>query len=339
MKIGILTFHWATNYGAILQSYALQEYLLEQGHDVQIINYKPRWFDFWLRYIRRPWLIRNFKKDLLGRKKEKKLKLFRSKYLLLSKRYYSTNQMTKTHLNYDVVISGSDQILNPSYTLSGEECPTSAYYLTSFPNSIKIGYAVSFGCNKYPSNALKYAKLWIKNFHIIGVREQSGLSILESMDFRGEKMLVPDPTILRGCKLFKDINIEYTTEKDYVSVYILRKHIDVSLENVVYIDDFNNPLSLEQWLGVIIGSKFLVTNSYHGMIVAILNHVPFAVLADDSDMNDRFYTLLKYLELSDRVIEHTADLPFIMQRSIDWNLVEAKLSIYRQTGIDLLSFK
>ena len=41
MKIGILTFHWATNYGAVLQCYALQEYLRDQGHVVEIINYKP----------------------------------------------------------------------------------------------------------------------------------------------------------------------------------------------------------------------------------------------------------------------------------------------------------
>lgn len=44
-KIGILTFHWATNYGAVLQSYALQEALKELGYEVQIINYKPTKFD------------------------------------------------------------------------------------------------------------------------------------------------------------------------------------------------------------------------------------------------------------------------------------------------------
>ena len=45
MKIGILTFHWATNYGAVLQCYALQEYLKSLGHEVEIINYKPHLFD------------------------------------------------------------------------------------------------------------------------------------------------------------------------------------------------------------------------------------------------------------------------------------------------------
>ena len=46
MKIGILTFHWATNYGAVLQCYALQTYLESLGHDVRVINYKPKQYDF-----------------------------------------------------------------------------------------------------------------------------------------------------------------------------------------------------------------------------------------------------------------------------------------------------
>ena len=45
MKIGILTFHWATNYGAVLQCYALQSFLDAKGHDVKIINYKPHRYD------------------------------------------------------------------------------------------------------------------------------------------------------------------------------------------------------------------------------------------------------------------------------------------------------
>ena len=45
MKIGILTFHWATNYGAILQCYALQTYLENLGHDVEVIDYKPKQYD------------------------------------------------------------------------------------------------------------------------------------------------------------------------------------------------------------------------------------------------------------------------------------------------------
>ena len=52
MKIGILTFHAAHNYGAVLQCYALKEYLQSLGHEVTIIDYRQeyllgcyKWFD------------------------------------------------------------------------------------------------------------------------------------------------------------------------------------------------------------------------------------------------------------------------------------------------------
>lgn len=335
MKIGILTFHWATNYGAVLQAFALQEYLQSLGHNVEIINYKPIGFDFLPRYLRRPWLMRNLRQDLIGRKKEKKLKIFREKYLKMTKRYFTTKQMTETNFDYDLVISGSDQVLNPTFTLSGEEKPTSAYFLSAFPQAMRIGYAVSFGCNKYPEEALKYARKWIENFDKVGVREQTGGAILEEMGFKGAKQLVPDPTILRGKSLFKDIKITYQQQKDYVCAYILRKHIKIPGEKVVYIDDFNNPLSMEEWLGTIIGSKYLITNSYHGMIMAILNHVPFSVLADSSDMNDRFYTLLNTLGLSSRIANHPTEVD-LNDNNINWELVENKINAFRIVASKLL---
>ena len=337
MRIGILTFHWATNYGAILQCYALQEYLRDQGHDVEIINYKPRHFDFWAKYVRRPWLLKDFRKDLIARKKESKLVQFRSKYLNMTKRYYSAEEMNKAQLHYDIVISGSDQVLNSSFTLYGENKPTSAYYLQAFPKSHRIGYAVSFGCNKYPDIALGYAKQWINYFDKIGVREQTGLHILDSMGFNGIKQIVPDPTLLRGKALFKNIKIEQHNRTNYICAYILRKHIELPYNNVVYIDDFNNPLSMEQWLDTIIRSKYLVTNSYHGMIVAILNHVPFAVLADASHMNDRFYSLLGRVGLTNRILNKESDISKLEHTPIDWHLVDEELSKFKQIGADILN--
>lgn len=336
MKIGILTFHWATNYGAVLQCYALQEYLREQGHDVEVINYKPWHFDFWNRYIRRPWLLKNLRRDLIAHKKEQQLVIFRSHYLNQTKRYYTSKQMTEAKLNYDVVISGSDQVLNESFTLFGENSPTPAYYLQAFPNSKRIGYAESFGCNTYSQGALKYAKLWIKNFDKIGVREHSGISILDSMGYKGPKEVVPDPTVLRGKSLFRDIKIEYPEKRNYLCAYILRKHINLYRDDVLYIDDFNNPLSMEQWLGTIIGSRGLITNSYHGMIMAILNHVPFAVLADAGHMNDRFNTLLTRLGLINRLSDSIDKCKEIVCKPIDWAVIDERISNYQQQGKDFL---
>ena len=45
MKIGILTFHSAHNYGAVIQCYGLQQYLTSLGHQVFVIDYRPHYFD------------------------------------------------------------------------------------------------------------------------------------------------------------------------------------------------------------------------------------------------------------------------------------------------------
>lgn len=336
MKIGILTFHWATNYGAILQCYALQSFLCEQGHDVEVINYKPRKYDFLYKYLRRPWLLKYLRKDIIAHNKEKKLARFRSERLNLTRRYVTAKQMSKSCCHYDALISGSDQVLNASYTLKGEDRPTSAYYLDAFPNSIRIGYGVSFGCEIYPQDALCYASQWINNFTKIGVRENTGLSVVNQMGYSGDVFVVPDPTILRGNKLFANLDIDSPRAQNYICVYVLRKHIEINCDSVIYIDDYNNPLSMERWLGTIMGCEALLTNSYHGMIVALLNHIPFVILTDDSNMNDRFYTLLSVLNLEDRMVNSLQDYSCILTRKIVWADVDARLSDYRKLGYDFL---
>ena len=45
MKIGIITFHNAYNYGAVLQAFATQSYIESLGHEAEIIDYHNKWID------------------------------------------------------------------------------------------------------------------------------------------------------------------------------------------------------------------------------------------------------------------------------------------------------
>lgn len=342
MKIGILTFHWATNYGAVLQTYATQKYLESIGHEVEVINYKPWHYDFIPRYIRRPWLLRGLKTDLVQRKKEKRLAVFRNEHLNMTKRFYSGDSILTYATTFDVVISGSDQILNPSYTLTGENRPTSTYYLSFATKSIRIGYAVSFGCDTYPEGAMKYASKWVDNFDAIGCREDTGLDIVSSFNCTKPSALVPDPTILCGKTLFDDI-VQKETKKekeDYLCVYILRSNATLDKKNYLFIDDTHNPLSLEEWIKSITESKGLISNSYHGMIVALLNHIPFAVLLDSKTagrMNNRFTTLLSRLGLLHHICSDEDECLAVLEKDMNWEDVEAKLSKFRQEGVEFLN--
>ena len=341
MKIGIITFHWAANYGGVLQAYALQEYLSDCGHDVEIIGYKPSIYNpSLLKYLIRPQLLLHLRSEYNLYRKEIMLKAFRNRYLKVSKRYNKLSQLQHDARGYDVLISGSDQVLNPSFLMRGEIKPTTAYFLDFGDAPFKIGYAVSFGCTQYPENALSLAKNAVANFTKIGVRENTGTTILKELNYKGEVSVVPDPTVLIGKRLFRDIRLVKPQKEDYYCMYILRKEIKCTLDNVVYMDEAHSPLTMEEWISTIAFSKGLITNSYHGMIMAILHHVPFVAILEvnkASGMNDRFFTLLEKLGLKKQIVNEGSDYVDALKQNIDWTTVDANMECYRSCGQSFLS--
>ena len=158
MKIGIVTFHWAVNYGAVLQAYALQDYLRGLGHDACLIDYKPYNRDH------------NLKNFVLNRKlphpfqyvrealKDRLFEDFRRDYLVRTKRYGSLEELRQDPPLCDIYISGSDQVLHPRTLMRGERRPAPVYMLDFGPeNILRAGYAVSFGCTAYPPEAAEVA--------------------------------------------------------------------------------------------------------------------------------------------------------------------------------------
>ena len=343
MKIGIFTFHWSTNYGAILQAYCLQEYLLEQGHEVEIVNYKPRKYDFsWLTFVRHPRMIKRLNRTLANRRKEQLLVTFRNQHLRLTKRYSSVNEFDADLDKYDVLISGSDQVLNPNITMQGEDDkPCSAYWLAFVRGTQKrIGYAVSFGFESYPENAVDMVKEWVNGFNAIGVREHSGINILKQLQYNGISTITPDPTILMGADLFRRLKVEVPVIKeDYSCVYMLRHEINIE-GNIRYIDELHQPLSLEDWLNRIVKAQNLITNSYHGMIMAMLAHVPFVVLLEkgsESGMNDRFFTLSSELGIENRFAHTLEEAQLILKEPMDFDRIDERIDRFRQLGITFIN--
>lgn len=342
MKIAIFTFHWATNYGAILQAWCLQEYLLEQGYEVEIVNYKPSQFDFsWLYIAKHPSLWKSIKRQISTRKKEALLTPFREKYLNLTQRFSSAKQLSYDLGKYDVLISGSDQVLNTYFTLYGDNGkPSPVYWLgVGTGNPRRVGYAVSFGTEEYPHNASSYALPLVNGFNAIGTREVSGLTILDALGYLGPKEVVPDPTLLLGVEIFKKLMITIPkVHKDYTCVYMLRREIDWGI-NTRYIDDMHSPLTMEEWLATISNAGQMVTNSYHGMIIAMLAHVPFVVLLElgnVSGMNDRFFTLLERLNIKDRVAKTVDEAKELLKRPIDFELLDKAIINYKNVGVNYI---
>ncbi len=325
MRVGILTFHWATNYGAVLQCFALQHTLTRLGMDVDVINYKPRRYDDSLYRFFKQHKYRHFREYLTLRKKESVIGRFRRKNLNLTRRVYTCAQIGRLARRYDVIISGSDQVMNPSFLMWGESSKRrSPSYFLGFPyEGRRVAYAVSFGCVNYPQEARELASQYMGSFEAIGVRENTGVSIVGSMG-RDDTVVVPDPTILLPSEYYETLATEGhrrgrrgEEHGDYTYCFFLRNEKErreqlgtVTAEGKLPVGDllWNNDdgdYSIQGWLCKIKNAKCVLTDSFHCMVMCLKLHKPFVVVTDvegNEGMNDRFYSLLGRLGLSERVV-------------------------------------
>lgn len=340
MKIGILTFHWATNYGAVLQTYALQTYLESKGHEVFIINYKPQLFDhtlknyiFSLQFLRHSHYVQELRK-------EKSIDMFRKEKLHLTKRVFSYNEIPGVIKGLDAIISGSDQVLNPSFLMNGEgrRVQTPVYFLDFKFEGKKIAYAVSFGCTDYPASALPLAKKLIHNFDIIGVRESSGIEIVKSLG-RNDAVKVPDPTLLLSdnvyYKLSEKSDISITANYTYCFfIRNIKERIqqlnDLQLNSkLVWNNDDGNYL-INDWLRKIRGARLVITDSFHCVVMCLKMHVPFVAVTEKKGkvaMNDRLFSLLTPLQLENYII-HKSCLSSIKENmavNYRWESVDSQM--------------
>ena len=329
MKIGVMTFHWATNYGAALQAYALVKHLRQSGHEAEDINYLPkrtmrrlRFFDFYLRRF-------------TNIKRAGKFKSFRKNFLTVSKKTYGCNKdLYKIGTAYDAVITGSDQIWNDSFLTTAEKTPTPSYYLDFVPeNVLRISYAASFGINTLTENQLRYGIPELKKFHAVSVREDNAVHLL--LQENVPAVTVCDPTLLIEPQDYAPIIAAGCTKKTDVFNFMLRKGRASSDKTDAFIttECFSGKtnlgdgiLTVEQWLWKLKNCDLVVTDSFHCTVFAILFHKPFLAVNDkDCSMNARIKTLTQRLGLEHRVVDcfdPEKIRNILTSEDIDWALVD-----------------
>ena len=340
MKIGILTFHWATNYGAILQAYALQTYLKGQGHDAEIINYRPARNIF----LQRLTWIKNGEWGNFG--KENKLETFRKKYLTVSKKKYSSNKdLQNMKDTYDLILCGSDQVWNFSFIQYAEANKrTYSYYLDFVGGQTKkAAYAASFGCNKIPFEYQQDICSQLNTFSHISVREKTAQGMVQELGLKAQ--VVVDPTLLLDVEKYKDFCTE-TEKKQGLFIYKLHNNQTLLTQTEKYLAGTmpfsyaDKNTTLETWLQAIKAAALVLTNSFHGVVFSILFQTPFiSVLVEGSDMNDRITTLLSSLGLQERIVTEYDEksIERIRNMPIDWEDVARKLKVLRGESEDYLS--
>lgn len=335
MKIGTITFHWANNYGAVLQTYALQKFLKNNKIDTEVINYVPS--KLYFREVLRDYVRRN-KNNI---QKRKYINTFINNEVALSKKKYGKYK-NLCSTEYNAVITGSDQIWNEWFLFNSEKAPNLSYYLGFCKENCKrISYAASFGTERLKLDTVNTVKPQLEKFAGISVRENTGKQIIEDLGLKAVR--VCDPTLLLERDIYEEMikNINPLKNEDYIFSYVLRndggasKRVIEEVQKQNGINEFliskNSSLDVYQWLLGIKNSSFVVTNSFHATVFALLFHKPFfTVPVQGKNMNDRIVTLLNDVGLSARFGEFNGEQTKSVFEPIDWDLVDNRIKKIRK---------
>lgn len=355
-RTATITFHKAISYGAVLQSYALQQAILKLGIENEIINYDCKEINKCYNLIRLD-SIKFFIKSIVILPffyfKKKNFEMFIKKYIKMTSNLSNHNLYSRMVNNrYDMFITGSDQVWN--YELTGLD---KAYFLDFVENDKKKKcYAASFGIEKIPEFYKdKYRKL-LKCFSTILIREKTGAKIIKEL-INKDAITVLDPVFLLNNKEWEAI-----IEKDkfdniknkYILVYmptpdmkkftkILSKKYNLPIYNITdpMLKINNNFGKIEATLGpsefvnAIKNAKFVVTSSFHATVFSIIFNKEFFINinSEGKSRGSRLTDLLCLLEIDDREI---ANYNIDSFKPLNWEKINRKLEIEKQRSIQEL---
>lgn len=367
MKIGILTLPLNSNYGGVLQAYALQTVLKRMGHDVLEVElkknlrwqYPPLWkmpLSFGKRFLFKYIVRRKNQKILLERYERKIYPLlvhdileFISKYI----KQFKVDKLIDCKGKFDAFVCGSDQIWRYKYYPLFEGDIANVYLKFLGDDSCKrIAYAASFGTDnwEYPAKETAECKNWIQKFDAVSVREETGVKLCSTYyDIKAKHVL--DPTMLLSKDDYVDLieKSDVPKSKGNLFCYILdntdeKMNVVKNIEKQRHLSSFfmNGDCGnwtedlekriqppVESWLRAFYDSEFIVTDSFHACVFSILFHKQFLVIGNKERGLARIYSLLSMFGLEDRLTSDTG-LDINRMKTIDYDRVDKILAKHRE---------
>lgn len=360
-KVGIITFHRAVNYGACLQTYALKEALSNLGVNVEIIDYRSSDVEgIYRQAIRKGAGIKTILKNMLTwsvqKRRNQAFLLFLENYVLRkgAKSFYQPEELEALNQEYDIFISGSDQVWSPLCTANDKT------YMLDFvkDESKKYSYAASFGVVDEQYLCNEEIRQLLQSYAFLSVREQKGLEIIHSMLGENVKKNTAqhiDPTFL----LEKDkwTTLTRSVEKDkYVFIYSLsmpsevieyaekvaaEKHLQVKCFTLNNLYAMLHPTKVINgspldFLSYIANAEYVVTNSFHGTAFSIIFNKNFSVVknVNPNHDNSRLTNILNMLGLEDRlVVENEV---FHSLKPINYARINQRVMMMRHESMEYL---
>lgn len=358
-RIGILTFHSANNFGALLQAISLQKTIIERASaECELINYEPE-------FIRKDYSISPFKskhpktiiKSVLRIpdkiKRNSKFQAFREENTICSKQCQSEDDFKNVCKSFDEIVVGSDQVWN--YNLTEHDMH---YFLPGIDASVKkVAYAASTGGADFSTKESNKMIQCLQSFRNISVRESASKTALEQRLKEKNIEVVLDPVFLTPKNSWMQLAAK-PVEKDYILFFKMgySKTAEPALEFAKKLSQETGYELLMLWdqetwfkyrdvkhigavgpaefLQCIAGAKCVVTNSFHATAFSIILNTPFYV-ETEIERKDRVLNILDIFNLKKcGLVKGKAENG--MASEIEWSAVNSLLDNERHKSLDYI---
>ena len=343
MRIALLTYFAADNYGATLQAYATIRAFEQCGHEVELVNF----------VIPEP--PHSFAKKILLYPKHLKFERFRRNYFhRMTKSYENIKELQTDPPKADCYLVGSDQTWNPDISLHMAK----GFFLDFGDEKVlRASYAASFGKGEWDDaqwvDETDVRRL-LGKFDFLSVRETSGVSLLKEKFGLSDVTQVLDPVLLfeNYPELTGDISPSHeivlyklANSADYYDkCRTIGKGLSLPMRSIGSIRRIRGvrcayPESLEGWMRRIAGAEYVITDSFHGTVISLLYGRQFVSCVGNPKRVTRLKSLLDLLGLSDRFMQDDCDATTIMKKlkePIDYSEVHRRLKELRVPSFDFI---
>lgn len=353
MRIAILNLQYDNNYGGNLQRYALMTILDRMGHDVTHLNLRSNYDtdSTWqgiLQFLRiiKYKLFNHYKGPFFPKSPSQqayindcnKTEPFYNKYVKHTKAIYKKQSLRK-YKNFDAYIVGSDQVWRKEYA---SHHGLSTFFFDFLPAKCKarrIAYGVSFGIEEDVLTQEEITELssLYERFYAVSVRESSAFKLLNKYHWsKPTASLVLDPTLLLNredyIKIYEDANTDEVEGDMFCYILDWSKEKGTAIEKVkakygltpFYIKRGGFE-SIEQWLRSFAEAKYVVTDSYHGVVFSIIFNKPFTLIRNKERGNARFSSLMELIFGNEEATE------------FDWEKINSNLKHWRESSLKFLN--
>lgn len=340
MRIGILTWYFAFNYGARAHSLALYNTLVEMGHEVELINFpSKRSFRMAMNTCTQ---FENRKKHplVLARCMRKMVRFY------IQRGQYHTSRIVRNaaeidSLRYDLIICGSDEVLNQKHKLYND-----LYYGVGLKTP-KMMYATSAGVVTPETLLSSQINKSLQEMKAIGVRDLTTQQLI-AYNTSLEPQLVLDPTWLYEFPKMARKHCE-----PYILVYSFGKLDEYSAQIRQYAAEKSWKIycvgrlckwadksfisaDLNEWLEMYQYAELVVTDSYHGFIFALKNEKEY-VLIKRSDKTNKTDGLIVFLDIPRTYLSEKDTLSKYLKEPINYALLRGRIEERRKDSIEFLT--